>query len=180
MDHINFGNLLPKIMDVETRIITNVATKEFPKGDYAFAELYCTDKKCDCRRVMIMVLHFGENQGFEQVASFSYGWEPLSFYRNWSMGLDEQAVIDFKGPELQPFHVQASYAELLLAIFKDTLQQDPAYAKRLERHYKMFKWKLGMKFPKSLHFDPTIACPCKSGKSFAACCGKRSSHLRRR
>ena len=80
--HTAFGNLFPEIAQKETRGITIVDEKitGLPHGTYALLELYCTDLDCDCRNVYINVV----NQAFDKhLATISYGWENLSFYKEW-------------------------------------------------------------------------------------------------
>lgn len=114
-----------EIGEAETRTLHILAEnpKGIPKGEYALAEFYCTDQKCDCRRVMLNAISKDEGH----VASISFGFD--------SHG-------PLRGPFLDPINRQSSYAEKLLELVKDLVQSDVAYVARLERHYKMLKDKL--------------------------------------
>ncbi len=120
-----FVRYFKEIGEAETRTIyiLDERSDSIPKGEYALAEFYCTDRKCDCRRVMLNVI--SKEKG--HVASISFGFDP-----NGSMS----------GPFLDPINKQSSYAEDLLQLVKDLVLSDDAYVARLERHYKMFKDKL--------------------------------------
>ncbi len=85
-----FYSIFPKIADWETGILTIPKNEEaLPMGEYGFLELFCADKKCDCRRVMIQVCLKHNSQEFPCVAVFSFGWEPKTFYRKWSKSLSD-------------------------------------------------------------------------------------------
>ena len=57
---MSFHGLLPEIAENETRIVTVTDEQSGIKpGQYVFHELYCTDRKCDCRRAMIQVTDVG-------------------------------------------------------------------------------------------------------------------------
>ena len=103
------------------------------RGSYGFAECFCADRKCDCRRVQLVVFL---NTNRRPLASISYGFDR-----------DEPMC----GPFLDPLNPQSEYAEELLAMAKHFLLSDAAYVARLERHYRMFKQAIGAKFvPKSV------------------------------
>lgn len=167
-------NELPKIAEQETRSIIVVDQKQIlPKGVYSFIETYCTDKTCDCRRAIIQV--FAPESNFENsLAAISYGWEPLAFYGNWGRSLPKDMVDMLKGPALDLSQPQSEFSELLLELFKTTLQ-DKEYRNRIIRHYVMFKEKTGMKTHKDMAKWSVwnLACPCGSGKKFKFCCGSR-------
>jgi SEC-C motif len=80
---------------------------------------------------------------------------------------------DFKGPCLDPHQKQSESAPFFLQIFKDMIAEDKEYINRLKRHYKLFKWVIGMKLHKDLPFDPGMRCPCGSEAKFKHCCGER-------
>ena len=114
-----------EIGEAETRTIhiLDESPKGIPKGEYALLECYCTDRKCDCRRVMLNVISKDEGH----VASISFGFD---------------AHGPMPGPFLDPINRQSAYAEELLELVKDLVLSDAAYVARLERHYKMLKDKL--------------------------------------
>jgi hypothetical protein len=115
----------PDIGKRETRSLTipDGAQGGVPAGMYAFVELYCTARGCDCQRVTLQVV--SERDGI--VASISYGF-------------DRQAPM--AGPFLDPLHRRASYATALLKLSEEFLFTDPMYVARLKRHYRLMKDKL--------------------------------------
>jgi len=114
-----------EIGEAETRTIhiLDESPKGIPKGEYVLVEFYCTDRTCDCRRVMLNAI--SKNEG--HVASISFGFDP-----NGPM----------PGPFLDPINRQSAYAEELLQLVKDLVLNDADYVARLKRHYKMLKDKL--------------------------------------
>jgi len=169
-----FGEF-PKIAANQTRTITVFNNAgDLPTGEYGFLNSYCSDKKCDCRRVMINVVSPSLKPKDHPLAVFSFGWESKSFYRKWSPRMPDEELAWFKGPALDPFHPQSRYSEALLVHFK-MLLQDKNYHNRLIRHYVMFKQKIGMKLPKDLRdwWAPMMDCGCESGKVFKLCCGAK-------
>lgn len=118
----------------ETRSITVLAGQPMPADEYGFLEFYCTNKSCDCRRVMIKVL--GQHSGDKVWATISYGWESADFYRKWSPGIDNAE--DLSRPTLDPLNPQSKQAAYFLETFEYMIE-DKAYVDRLKRHYKMFK-----------------------------------------
>ena len=174
MEFITFHNLLPKIAEKETRFATIRNDEDIPDGDYAFMDVHCADKTCDCRRIFVNVIQVNPAYKQQHVATISYGWEPYAFYRHWSKSLTNEMVKEFKGPSLDAYQKQSPHAPHLLAFFKNMIATEPAYVNRLKKHYKLFKWRTGMKLPKDMPFDPMIPCPCGSEKKFKFCCGKKT------
>ena len=174
MEFISFYEILPNIAEKQTRHVTMINDKDVPAGEYAFMDIHCADKTCDCRRIFINVLQIHPDYEPRNVAFISYGWEPMSFYRNWSRGLTNEMLVNFKGPCLDAYQSQSPDAPYFLAIFKNMIATDPAYINRLKKHYAMFKWRIGMKLPKDIPFDPDMHCPCGSEKKFKFCCGKKN------
>ena len=105
----------------ETRVITIRHYPGLPDDDYALIEAYCTDPECDCRRVMLNVV--SQRLPGTQLASISFGFDRH----------DEMA-----GPFLDPLNPRSHFADALLALVADILN-DPAYVARLESHYHQFK-----------------------------------------
>jgi hypothetical protein len=102
----------------------------FPPGTYIFTEFFCPDLTCDCRRVLIKVLHAPEREDRPQeIATISYCWHD-SPDASW-----QKIIGDSSNPILDPFHRQAGYAEKLMEFWHDMLGRDQKYAERLQRHY---------------------------------------------
>ena len=172
MQFTGFHEVLPKIAEKETRCVTILGDLGVPKGEYVFLDVHCADKTCDCRRVFINVMKMTPRSA-EHIATISYGWESLAFYRKWSLGLSNEMLIEFKGPCLDRFQKQSPHAPYFLDFFKNMIATDTAYVNRLKKHYKLFKWRTGMKLPKDIPFDPLMLCPCGSEAKFKFCCGRK-------
>jgi hypothetical protein len=112
-----FGYLFPDRVETETRVITTRGYPGLPDDDYALLESYCTDPRCDCRRVMINVL--GRRQGPIQLATISFAFDPDA---------------DLRGPFLDPLNPQSDHSPILLDLVTAVLE-DPPYLARLESHY---------------------------------------------
>jgi hypothetical protein len=127
-----FLNKCPQIAVDETRTIRVQGHDQLPDGEYGFMELYCSDPKCDCRRVMIWVV--ARTTGQKIWASINYGWENMSFYKKWSSVADENC----QGPILDPVNPQSPYAPIFLEYFKEMLK-DVTFADRFAKHYNLHR-----------------------------------------
>ena len=122
----NLYELLPEVAATETRSVSirGPGQTAIPGDDYGFLEYYCTDRKCDCQRVLITVLARSTSR---IVATISHSFDPPE-----PGGLvDEQTFLD-------PLGAQSPFAADLLDLFRDVVLDD-AYAARLRRHYRMVK-----------------------------------------
>jgi hypothetical protein len=176
-----FYELLPEVARAETRSITVLkATGALPAGTYTFAEMFCNDERCDCRRAFIQVLADVSPRLRDNgpVATISFGWEDESFYRNWaSFPLSSEDLSELKGPALASMARQSHYASELLAQFK-ILVRDEAYVQRLVRHYRAYRDVIDSRRPKAnstvVRSEPKPGmnqpCPCGSGRKYKRCC----------
>jgi tetratricopeptide (TPR) repeat protein len=123
----------------ETRTVKLFKHDKLPDGTYAFAESYCNEIDCDCRRVYINVI---SEKNIECFATINYGWESIKFYKRW-IG-DKKMARDLQGPILAPGQIQSKYAPLFLDIFKEVIQ-DKKYVDRLKKHYSMVREVTGNK-----------------------------------
>jgi hypothetical protein len=131
-----------------------------------FIELFCTERGCDCRNVMIYVYHVETKQ---QVASLRYCWKSKSYY--------DKIRLDFR-EEVPGVFIDMGTSGSYNKFFRKTLEElcfgnaDPnnetEYAQRLKRHYQQFREKLR---ESNLYDDeklmipqPYSPCPCASGK----------------
>lgn len=136
MDFIPFYSRYKELAIKETRTITTMITQlGLPPGEYGLLENYCTDKTCDCRKVMINVVEAKSPQQF--LATIGYGWESAEFYTRW-IGGDEKLGNIMAGAYLEPGGIQTKYAPQLFNMFKEVALTDD-YVERLKRHYAMFK-----------------------------------------
>jgi len=64
--------LLPHVARAETRSVLMRGHPKLPDNDYTFAEVYCVDDGCDCRRVIFNV--FGDRRR-EWLATINYAFD---------------------------------------------------------------------------------------------------------
>ena len=119
----------------ETRTLIVAGHATLPDGQFAFMDLYCNERGCDCRRVIINVIR--PETGLARAwATIGYGWESLDFYRRW--GSSGNDPVEMKGPYLDLLNTQTEFSPALLQLFQ-TLLDSPDYVERLKRHYAMFR-----------------------------------------
>lgn len=181
--------LLPHVARDETRSVLVRRHPKLPDDDYTFAEAYCVDRGCDCRRVMLNV--FADRRA-EWLATISYAFDE-----------DDPDP----GPFLDPLNPQSEHARELLKLCQETVLADPDYLDRLERHYHMVKaamsdpehpihGRIPARPPLEGDLDALLerqepvrrsaprvgrnsACPCGSGKKLKRCCGAPAPSGRR-
>ncbi|MEW6071060.1 MAG: hypothetical protein AB1726_00505 [Planctomycetota bacterium] len=58
MPYVSFHEYFPELARRETRTVTLMGSSSFelPPGKYALVELYCDERRCDCRRVFLYVV----------------------------------------------------------------------------------------------------------------------------
>jgi hypothetical protein len=132
---IPFTTRFPEIGPRETRTIVFPDDGSFPRGQYAFLESYCEEEGCDCRCVLLTVVE--ESTPGKIWATISFGWDLPTTSAARAM-LDELGATA-AGAVLDPICPQSEHAAEFLDLFKWMITQDPAYVKRLKRHYEMFK-----------------------------------------
>ena len=138
MPYAMFSSYFPDVAERETRmiIVTDGSPFGLPPAEYAFLEMYCDEKGCDCRRVFWSVF---TSQRMDIVAVIAYGWEPEDFYAGW-LGDDDPLVIkELKGPALNMASPQSDLAPGILKLVEDVLLNDTSYLERIKTHYKMFR-----------------------------------------
>ena len=125
----------PDLSDNEIRkIILPQETFGLPKGKYYLLESYCTDKKCDCRKVMINVVNVEKPQ--EILATIGFGWETAEYYARW-FG-DKKTGQQMVGSYLEPGCIQTSNSERYLKLTENSFR-DKSYIALLKKHYRNFK-----------------------------------------
>lgn len=130
-----FHKRVPNIGMSEYRSFTALGIEGLPPAEYGFMEFYCNDPSCDCRRVQLVVVAPEISKRF--LATISYGWESLEFYRkHFTFISEEDSPCE---PMLEPFGDQSGYSQILLDCCKHFLLSDEAYIERLKRHYRLFK-----------------------------------------
>lgn len=171
-----FQELLPEIAENETRSITILQNAPGlpPAGQYMFIELFCTELDCDCRNVMIVVFHVENDQ---QITRLRYCWETKSYY--------DQIDLDFR-EDVPGVFVDFGYSSLYSKYFANAFKEmcygnaraknETEYAKRLKRHYQLFREQLKKSQQDSdeamqqMIPQPYSPCTCASGKKFKFCC----------
>ena len=128
---MRFGLFFRELAERETRAVTLTVPIQhdgrlvLPANEYGFEELYCVERKCDCRRVMINVL---ARHGRDHLATINHGFDPPTHDYDPS----DQTFLD-------PLNRQSQWSQALLDMFMNLLLADPAYRQRLLRHYLLFK-----------------------------------------
>jgi hypothetical protein len=119
----------------EMRVMTVRNHPRLPDGDYGLIDGFCADPDCDCRVIYIFVV----SESLGKLASITFGWETLEFYRQW-MGSDrvDDHIRTLKGPALMSMTPQTEFADALLELVALRLQ-DSSYVDLLKRHYRQFK-----------------------------------------
>jgi hypothetical protein len=175
--HLGIQHIFPEIgLKRYQLIVLTELQNEFglPVGEYVFMDAHCQSKDCDCRRMMIEV-HFCplSQENPRQVATLSYGWEPISFYYKW-FGSKDPMMLDFKGPSVEINSRSSPVANGCLDLFK-TIISKPGIIERYKRHYTIAKMVQKMRIPKELlpYAHTRQPCDCKSGELFLNCCGRQ-------
>ncbi|HII16508.1 TPA: hypothetical protein HA361_01215 [Candidatus Woesearchaeota archaeon] len=127
-----FVNRFPDVGEKETRCVIMPPGKDLPEGHYYFAESFCNDKKCDCRRAFINVI-YEDNP----IATIGFGWEDIKFYEKWAH--DKSMAPDLKGPILELTGIRTKHSKNALKLFEEVMMHDTIFIERLKKHYKMFK-----------------------------------------
>ena len=121
----------------ETRsVVVPPHHETLPPGKLVFTELYCDERKCDCRRVLLRVHPDGDIS--QMLAHINFGWESADFYRRWSK-TDGEMAEEMAGASLEFLAPQSRYADTLLDYAREELLSDDDYVERLKLHYFEFK-----------------------------------------
>ncbi len=141
MPYEAFVKIFPDIAQAETRSITILNETDYgvPADEYALLELFCNEKKCDCRRVMFSVLSKNRQA---LVAVVAYGWETEAYYAKWFGSRDRTTIRELIGPILNPGSPRSDIAEGILKMIRDIVIPDTAYMDRIRKHYRMVRDKV--------------------------------------
>lgn len=141
MPYAPFEEYFRELAEKETRVITVFpgGVDGLPPDAYAFRELFCNERGCDCRRVFFSVTS-EKQQRMEAV--IAYGWETKAFYAKWMGSADLDTLVDMQGPILNLGSPQSPLAPAILQLTKDVLLKDSAYLERVKRHYALFRQKI--------------------------------------
>ncbi len=140
MPYSLFYEHFPDIAERETRTITLLkrSSSGLPAGEYAFTEMYCNEKGCDCRRVFFYVILSRK----DVAAVIAYGWESPEFYAKWMRDDSPEVIEELKGPSLNMASPQSNLAPAIMKLLKDAVLSDTEYINRIKRHYRMFRDKV--------------------------------------
>ena len=134
---VPFWERFPEVAARETRVVRLPQPMGcLPAGGYAFAEFFCDEPTCDCRRVLIQV--WQEKAPGQAITTINFGWETLNFYTRWMHG-DEASAREIVSASLDPLNPQSNLSDGLLELFRYVIEEDPDYVARLARHYEMCK-----------------------------------------
>ena len=126
-----------------------------PSGRYFFIELYCTDKKCDCRKTIIHVYHEKEH-----VSSVNYGWEKPSFYSKWMKSNDDDDMAkEMSGLTIDFMSPSKINEEAILEVIETLLSPDSgdkSWVSSMKNHYRHTRRSKIIKFTKT----PSLNAPC--------------------
>lgn len=131
MSMVRFSDLFPEVANRETRTVILEADERtptpppVPPDAYLFDEMYCVERGCDCRRVLVNVYARSTRQHLATISHSFEPPEPGAFIR-------EQTFLD-------PLLRQTRYSADLMDLFLHTLKVDEDYRQRLIRHYRMVK-----------------------------------------
>ena len=179
MGLLAFHSIFPDKAKAECRTIEPVRHRTLPHHTFLLVEFYCAEPRCDCRRVLLNVM---DTDAGKQVATISYGFDP-----------PKPPVEDEEQAFLDPLNPQSELSTGLLRIFQEMIEADPAYRRRLIRHYSMWKRVIDdpahpaqrtirpearsplppLPRPKRRpgpRIGPNVPCPCGSGRKYKQCC----------
>lgn len=141
MPYAFFNELCPDLAKNETRTITIFEDSDIPlrPGEYALLEMFCNERKCDCRRVFFYVVSPGS---MKPLAVVAYGWESRKFYAKWLRSDDPEMVSDLQGPILNPGSPLSDLSPAILDMIENIVLKDDAYIERVKTHYNIYRAKI--------------------------------------
>lgn len=141
MPYAFFNEFYPEVAENETRTFTvlDEGSLGLPMGEYALLEMYCNERKCDCRRVFFYVIS-SLTEKVETV--IAYGWESPKFYAKWMRDDNPEMIKDLRGPMLNIGSPHSNLAPAILDVVKDIIRNDSEYVERIKTHYRMYRSKI--------------------------------------
>lgn len=135
-------SVFPVLAERETRvfIVPPDSPTNLPPGEYAFCEMFCDERGCDCRRVFFMVRASYRPEQVQAVVA--WGWEEVEFYAKWMKHGTPADAIEMKGPILNYGSPETELSDAILKVTQEVLLKDPEYVERVKRHYQMFRFKI--------------------------------------
>jgi hypothetical protein len=128
-----FGNIFPDLGPTETKGLcvefdSVYHRKGIPPGMYVLIDYYCTDPKCDCRRVSLAVTDLSDEGSPNSLVTISYGFD---------------RDMELAGPFIDPMNPCCDFGDEIFQEVKRGPLQDPEYLAVLEQHYYMVKDAIG-------------------------------------
>jgi hypothetical protein len=138
MPFVPFHDFFPEIAERETRTVTVLDGSAWgiPAANYGLLELYCDERRCDCRRMYFLV---ASSAAAKPVAAIGYGWESPEYYARWMKSDDIASARAASGAALNPLSPQSKVAPAVLRMVRELALQDEAYIDRLKAHYMMVR-----------------------------------------
>jgi hypothetical protein len=138
-----FHSRFPEIAEAETRTITVQADNpwQLPAASYGYLDMYCYERGCDCRRVMLFLTSSARPPSEQPQGVIGFGWETADFYRQWfhSGHATSEDIAEMMGPSLNAGSPQTELAPALLRAFQQVVLPSDGYLERLRRHYAIFR-----------------------------------------
>lgn len=151
MEFCSFNQVCPEVANNETRSVLFLedVLRGPLAGKYHFIEIFCMDPDCDCHNAMIGVYREGAPGQFQEITKLRFCWEDRKFYNK--MGLDffqdelPGVFLDMggKGSKNSKFFIKY-FGDMCYENFheKPSLRRETEYAKRVKKHYSLFKEKI--------------------------------------
>lgn len=173
---LHFFDIFPEVAKADGRLLLFTDPSTGPTGAFLFTEYYCIEPGCDCRRVIVKVVHV---ESTSTVATINHSFEAPT---------PDDIDADLGQTFLDPLNEQSNWSPFFMKVFLD-LMLDHAFAEGLVRHYEMVKAAVDEpQHPRHLvlerirrrstPIDPirsvrtgrNASCPCGSGKKYKRCC----------
>lgn len=130
---INFWFKYPELAEKETRILTILQEHDnLLKWDYIIQEMYCTDLKCDCKKVSFNIV-WPNNE----IYYLDYWFEKPEYYIKWWIW-DEELAKEMSWLSVNTFNWNIEENKKVFETIKRVLE-DKKYIDRLKKHYQLMK-----------------------------------------
>jgi hypothetical protein len=130
---LSFHHLFPQRGNLGIMPLLSLNKDPKPQELYTVFDLYCLNPECDCRKVTLLIY----NSQNKPVATFSWGWKSVTFYRQWGL-IKGDAHLLCEG-FMDPLAPQSQDSPLFLKALKIMLRKDNAFKKIIKERYDLFK-----------------------------------------
>lgn len=129
----NFWFKYPELAEKETKLfIITWDDREIPKWNYIIYEMYCTNPKCDCRKVSFNIIWPNK-----EIYYLDYWFEKPEYYMKWWIW-DKNLAQEMSWLSVNTFNWNIEDNKKMFENIKYFLQ-DEKYVERLKKHYKLMK-----------------------------------------